>query len=33
MANPFRYGKVVTGEYFCNRTGEIRELTSYIEAA
>lgn len=33
MINPFKYGEAVTGEYFCNRTGEIRELTSYIEAA
>ena len=33
MANPFRYGKAVTGEYFCNRTHEIEELKSYIKSS
>ncbi|HDY67969.1 MAG TPA: ATP-binding protein, partial [Candidatus Scalindua sp.] len=33
MVNPFKYGEAVTGEYFCNRIHEIRELTSCIEAA
>jgi len=31
MVNPFKYGEPVTGEYFCNRTGEIEELKSYIK--
>jgi len=33
MVNPFKYGEAVTGEYFCNRTREIQELTSCIKAA
>jgi len=33
MANPFKYGEAVMGEYFCNRTREIQELTSCIKAA
>jgi hypothetical protein len=32
MINPFKYGKAVTGEYFCNRIREIQELISCIEA-
>jgi len=27
MINPFEYGKHVTGENFCNRKKEIKELT------
>lgn len=26
MVNSFKYGEAVTGEYFCNRIHEIREL-------
>lgn len=29
--NPFQYGSVVTGDQFCNRTQEIRELRSDID--
>lgn len=27
MANPFRFGQVLTGDLFCNRTSEIRQIT------
>jgi len=30
--NPFRFGNVVTGQYFTNREKEIKELTSEIKA-
>jgi AAA+ ATPase superfamily predicted ATPase len=28
--NPFRYGQVVTGEYFTNREDEIKEISEEI---
>jgi AAA+ ATPase superfamily predicted ATPase len=28
--NPFRYGEIVTGDSFCNRKGEIQELTKHM---
>ncbi|NOR12392.1 MAG: AAA family ATPase [Candidatus Aminicenantes bacterium] len=28
--NPFRYGEIVTGDSFCNRKDEIRELSKYM---
>jgi len=31
MTNPFKYGSVVTGEAFCNRKGELRDLRRAIE--
>jgi len=31
MKNPFIYGKIVTGEDFCNRKKEIAELSRDIE--
>jgi uncharacterized protein len=31
MRNPFRYGGIVTGEYFADRTEEIKELQREIE--
>lgn len=30
--NPFRFGNVVTGEYFTNREDEIKEIVSEIKA-
>ena len=30
--NPFRFGSVVTGEYFTNRKKEIKEIVSEIES-
>ena len=27
MANPFRFGQVVSGELFCNRKSEISQIT------
>lgn len=27
MANPFRFGQVVSGDLFCNRTSEIKQIT------
>ena len=27
MANPFRFGQVVSGDLLCNRESEIREIT------
>jgi len=30
MKNPFVYGETVSGENFCNRTREIKELVSDI---
>lgn len=33
MDNPFLYGEEVTGEYFCNRKEEIKELCRYIQNA
>jgi len=30
--NPFRFGNVVTGEYFTNRKNEIKEIVSEIKA-
>ena len=33
MVNPFKYGKAVTGEYFCNRSSEIQELVSCIKSS
>lgn len=32
MNNPFRYGDVVTGKHFCNRTTEITELQESIKS-
>jgi hypothetical protein len=31
MRNPFRYGGIVTGEYFADRTDEIEERQREIE--
>ena len=31
MKSPFRYGRVVSGEHFTNRTGEIKRLSSNFE--
>lgn len=33
MANPFKIGGVVKGEYFCNRKQEIETLLGYVESA
>ena len=30
MKNPFVYGKIVSGEYFCNRDKEVKELAAEI---
>lgn len=30
MQNPFRYGEIVNGEYFCNRTKELKEIKTAI---
>lgn len=30
MKNPFRYGSVVGGDFFCGRTQQIEELTAFI---
>ena len=27
MANPFRFGQIVSGELFCNRKSEIKKIT------
>ena len=31
MANPFQYGSVVTGDAFCNRQTELRDLQRAVE--
>jgi uncharacterized protein len=31
MSNPFQYGNVVTGDAFCNRRGELRDLQRAVE--
>ncbi|MBW8050934.1 MAG: ATP-binding protein [Cytophagales bacterium] len=30
MRNPFKYGEIVKGEYFCNRTKELKEIKTAI---
>ncbi len=33
MDNPFTYSKIVTGDAFCNRTNEIKELSGFINSS